>query len=375
MAESVIFPLPDGATYTIPDVDDENWGQNVTDFLIALPAGVPPRNGTFALTGDLSFGPSFGLVSNYYKSRTANIATAGILRLAKTDSIDWRNNANSANLALTINGSDQLTFNGATFAPSGNYITALTGDVTASGPGSVAATLATVNGNVGSFTNANITVNAKGLIIAASNGGSISAGNLTDIGTDGIVITGGTGAVIGSGTSIAQHVADASHNGYLSSADWTTFNSGGNPLTTPLTGFTQVIGTVTSSDTILSGIEKNYANQSLNIPLTGTLSGTSGTVTGNAHNGSTLSVTLTGNISISTISNGTDGQKLTLRFVNDSTGRTVTLETLNGDSFRFGTDITSFSTSGANKTDYIGIIYRASASRWDVVSIIQGFAN
>lgn len=52
----------------------------------------------------------------------------------------------------------------------GNYITALTGDITASGPGSTAATLATVNGNVGSFTNANITVNAKGLITAAANG-------------------------------------------------------------------------------------------------------------------------------------------------------------------------------------------------------------
>lgn len=54
---------------------------------------------------------------------------------------------------------------------------------------------------------------------------TISTGNLTDAGADGIAITGGTGAVIGSGTSIAQQVSDTTHNGYLSSADWNTFNN------------------------------------------------------------------------------------------------------------------------------------------------------
>ena len=46
-------------------------------------------------------------------------------------------------------------------------ITALTGDVTASGTGSVVATLATVNSNIGTFNN--VTVNAKGLVTSASN--------------------------------------------------------------------------------------------------------------------------------------------------------------------------------------------------------------
>lgn len=66
---------------------------------------------------------------------------------------------------------DWNTFNNKQSA--GNYITALTGDVSASGPGSATATLATVNSNVGSFGTASqvgtFTVNAKGLITAASN--------------------------------------------------------------------------------------------------------------------------------------------------------------------------------------------------------------
>lgn len=77
-----------------------------------------------------------------------------------------------------LSSTDWNTFNNKQV--SGNYITALTGDVTASGPGSAIATLATVNSNVGSFTNSSITVNAKGLITAASSGtGSPSAADPT----------------------------------------------------------------------------------------------------------------------------------------------------------------------------------------------------
>lgn len=77
--------------------------------------------------------------------------------------------SNSAG-ALVDNGSGTLAWT-AVQAP-GNYITALTGDGTASGPGSSALTLATVNSNTGVFGDAThvpaITVNGKGLITAVT---------------------------------------------------------------------------------------------------------------------------------------------------------------------------------------------------------------
>lgn len=85
-----------------------------------------------------------------------------------------------------LSSTDWTTFNNK--QPAGNYITALTGDVTASGPGSVAATLATVNSNVGTFGSATqapaLTVNGKGLITAVSNTTITPAvGSITGLGT------------------------------------------------------------------------------------------------------------------------------------------------------------------------------------------------
>lgn len=86
-----------------------------------------------------------------------------------------------------LTSTDWNTFNGKQAA--GNYLTALTGDATASGPGSAALTLTTVNSNVGSFGTATnvgaFTVNGKGLITAASSTAiQITESQVTNLTTD-----------------------------------------------------------------------------------------------------------------------------------------------------------------------------------------------
>lgn len=90
--------------------------------------------------------------------------------------------------------------------------------------------------------------NGSSWVLTASSG-AVILGNLTDGGTDGIVVTNGNNCVIGTGTSLAQHVADTSHNGYLSSTDWNTFNNKqptlttGNLTSTPTTNLVVTGGT------------------------------------------------------------------------------------------------------------------------------------
>ena len=134
MATPVVF---NGVNYSIPAFGDVGYSQgpgNLSAYLISLATGtLQPTGGLFSLTADANFGPNFGLVAKYYKTTTANIATAGQFRLAKTDTIDWRNNANTLDLPLAINGSDQLTFNGAilsTAAIAGTVAAGVAGRIT-----------------------------------------------------------------------------------------------------------------------------------------------------------------------------------------------------------------------------------------------------
>lgn len=159
-------------------------------------------------------------------------------------------------------------------------------------------------------------------------------GNLTDAGTDGITITNGTGAVIGSGTAIAQHVADSTHNGYLSSADWTTFNgkqASGNYITAltgdgtatgpgsvPFTLATVASAGTTGSSTAIPVITINAKGLTTSI-TTAAVIAPAGTLTGATLAANVLASSLT---SVGTITGGT-WNGTTIAIANGGTGQTT----------------------------------------------------
>jgi len=103
--------------YSIPAYNDTGYAQgagNLSAYLIAIASGTLQQSGgTFALTADANFGTNFGLIAKYFTSATASPASAGSLRLAHTDTIDWRNFLDNGNLALSVDSSDRLLWNGA----------------------------------------------------------------------------------------------------------------------------------------------------------------------------------------------------------------------------------------------------------------------
>lgn len=121
-----------GSNYIIPETGEKGWGGNTTSYLVAIAAGALQKTGgSFTLSAETDFGASFGLKSLYYKSRSTNIAASGIVRLNNnSDAVSWRNAANSADLPLTVDASNRLSYNGVpvlTGTGPSDYVSSITG--------------------------------------------------------------------------------------------------------------------------------------------------------------------------------------------------------------------------------------------------------
>lgn len=223
-------------------------------------------------------------------------------------------------------------------------ITALTGDVTATGPGSVAATLATVNANVGAFGSATqcvaFTVNAKGLVTAASAVTCTPAvGSITGLGT-GVATALGV-ALNGSGGVLAPTPTTAGDIAYWNGTTWTK-----------LTGNT--VGTQVLSES------------SLGVPAWTTAS--TGTVTsvtcGTGLSGGTITASGTCAVSLSTVTNSLGADVGLTNIANYFDGPSVAQGTT-GTWFASGT-VTVRDTGGAADID---------CKLWDGTTVIASTSN
>lgn len=156
----------------------------------------------------------------------------------------------------------------------GPSITDLTGEVTATGPGSVAATVT------------NSAVIGKVLTGYTSGAGTVSA---TDTILESIQKLNGNAAVI-SGAAVTSLTGEATGTGPGATAI-TLANSA--VIAKVLTGYTSGAGTVSATDTILQAVQKLNGNDALKLPLVGgTISGDL-TVQGNSTFGDATSDTIT----------------------------------------------------------------------------------
>lgn len=138
---------------------------------------------------------------------------------------------------------------------------------------------------------------------------------------------------------------------------------------------------VTGQSLYYNSVTDLWSNQTPPISITGQMAVSletavvaltdAATIAINASLGNTFTVTLGGNRTLGTPTNPVSGQKIIVRVTQDGTGgRTLSYSS----GWNLGTDFVGLSLStAANATDYIGAIYNAITSKWDVVSIMRGY--
>lgn len=187
-----------GSSYFYPETGDTNWGPEATDWASAVTSGMLQKaGGLFVLLSEVDFGGSFGLKSIYFKSRTASPASAGVVRLANADTVAWRNFADDGDLALSVNASNNLLFNGS--------------------PIGVIASIADTNSVDLDITSTVLTANLK---LSAASASALNQLVTLSIETDGLKAQIPNASIIS-----AIPNATSSVTGLLTNADWTTFNN------------------------------------------------------------------------------------------------------------------------------------------------------
>ena len=262
------------------------WNQNTTGTASNVTGTVAIANGgsgTTTAQGAMNAFAGAVTSGSYLRGNGTNVVMSTI-QAADIPTLNQNTTGSAATLATgrTISITGDLSYTSPSFDGSTN--------VTASG------TLATVNTNVGSFTNASLTVNAKGLITAASSG---TAPVTSVTGTSPVTSSGGTTPAIGlaSGYGDTQNpYASKTANFVLAApngssgvptfravvaSDIPTLNQNTTGTASNVTGIVAVAngGTGTATPSLVAGtnitITGSFPNQTINSTASGSGSVTS----------------------------------------------------------------------------------------------------
>ena len=225
-----------GVAYPYPQAGDLNWATGASAWASAVTSSMLSLSGgSFPLTAQVDFGPSFGIKALSLLTESANPSGTGVIKLSNADGIGWRNFANTADLLLSVNSSNQLLFNGAGLgAVSG------TGNTTTIG---LVLTTGTLTANINALSITDSLVSSTAAI-------AYSKLNLT-------------GNIVNADVSASAAIAYSKLN--LAGAVLNADLAGSIALSKllPLTGYVSGAGTVAATDTVLGAFQKLNGNDTL----------------------------------------------------------------------------------------------------------------
>ena len=212
-----------------------------------------------------------------------------------------------------------------------------------------------------------------------ANAVAITGGTITGV-TGLVTSVTGTAPVVSSGgntPAISMPAATGSVNGYLTSADWTTFNGKGSGTVTSIIAGTGLSGgTITTTGTIaidstvatLSGTQ-TLTNKRINPRISSTTSTATLTVNSDSFDQAVLTAQAVALSVAAPTGTPVNGQKLTVRFKDNATAQTISWTITSGGFRVIGCTLPT--TTVISKTVYIGCIYNSDDTFWDVVSVGQ----